>query len=64
MLEQDRHHRKSEVAVARACQRHASGVATAASLRRHTMLIDINPVAPLRYVRNDAGFVEIGAMTR
>jgi CO/xanthine dehydrogenase FAD-binding subunit len=32
--------------------------------RRHTMLIDINPVAPLRYVRNDAGFVEIGAMTR
>ena len=32
--------------------------------RRHMMLIDINPVAPLRYVRNDAGFVEIGAMTR
>jgi len=28
------------------------------------MLIDINPVAPLRYVRSDAGFVEIGAMTR
>jgi len=28
------------------------------------MLIDINPVAPLRYVRNDAGFVEIGATTR
>jgi hypothetical protein len=24
--------------------------------RRHTMLIDINPVAPLRYVRNNAGF--------
>jgi hypothetical protein len=22
--------------------------------RRHTMLIDINPVAPLFYVRNDA----------
>jgi CO/xanthine dehydrogenase FAD-binding subunit len=32
--------------------------------RRHTMLIDINPVAPLRYVRNDAGLVEIGAITR
>jgi len=28
------------------------------------MLIDINPVEPLRYVRNNAGFVEIGAMTR
>jgi len=28
------------------------------------MLIDINPVAPLRYVRNNAGFVEIGAMTQ
>jgi CO/xanthine dehydrogenase FAD-binding subunit len=28
------------------------------------MLIDRNPVAPLRYVRNDAGFVEISAMTR
>jgi CO/xanthine dehydrogenase FAD-binding subunit len=32
--------------------------------RRPTMLIDINPVARLRYVRNDASFVEIGAMTR
>jgi len=33
-------------------------------LTQPAMLIDINPVAPLRYVRNDAGFVEIGAMTR
>jgi len=24
--------------------------------RRHTMLIDINPVAPLRYVRNNSGY--------
>jgi len=33
-------------------------------IARPAMLIDINPVMALRYVRPDAGFVEIGAMTR
>ena len=45
--------RKSEVAVARACQRHASGVATAASLRTWDIRVAIE--RPLSGRASDAG---------